>query len=145
MPSLSVSRTAKSTDDEAADSAAFDLNAFRTPPYYDIAIENCDAEEIAAGQCLAVDGVTVIELAGVHLGGQFYPFTGHNGTLEASEPVPRAIRPPSDFDWRSSPYDVNGGGGMGLEPGGDFLAAYWLGRFLRRGTDASINTSPHAW
>jgi hypothetical protein len=30
-------------------------------------------------------------------------------------------------------------------PGGDFHAAYWLGRFLRRGTDASINTSPHAW
>ena len=133
------------TDDAAADAAAFDLAAFRAPPYYDIAIENCDTDEIAAGECLAVDGVTQIELTGVHFDGQFYPITGHGGTLQATKPVPRAIRPPTDFDWRSSPYDVNGGGGMGLEPGGDFNAAYWLGRFLRRGTDASINTSPHAW
>lgn len=133
------------TDDEAADAAAFDLHAFRAPPYYDIAIENCDAAEIATGACLAVDGETHIRLTGVHLGGQFYPITGHNGTLQATAPVPRAIRPPSNFDWRSSPYDVNGGGSLGLEPGGDFHAAYWLGRYLRRGTDATINTSPIAW
>ena len=134
------------TDDEAAASAAFDLHEFRAPPYYDLVIENCDADEIAAGECLAVDGVTMIKLSGIQIGDQFYPFYGHNGSLQAAEPVPRAIRPPSDFDWRSSPYDVNGGyGSLGLMSGGDFHAAYWLGRFLRRGTDASINTSPLAW
>jgi hypothetical protein len=133
------------TDDEAADAAAFDLREFREAPYYDIPIENCDASEIAAGACLAVDGATQLELSGIHFGGAFYPITGHNGTLQANAPVPRAIRPPSDFDWRSSPYDVNGGGSMGLMPGGDFHAAYWLGRYLRRGTDSSINTSPLAW
>ena len=134
------------TDDAAADDAASDLHDFRAPPYYDIDIENCDANEIAAGQCLAVDGVTVINLAGVMINGTFHPFLGHGDSLQAAAPVPRAIRPPSDFDWRSSPYDVNGGGAdLFLMPGGDFHAAYWLGRFLRRGTDASINTSPHAW
>jgi hypothetical protein len=125
------------TDDEAADRAAPDLMGFPDPPYWNApAIINCDENELAAGQCLAVDGQTIITLAGTGIGGRFLS--------QSVGPVPRSIRPPSNFNWRSSPHDVNGGGGTRLNPGGDFHGAYWLGRYMRRSNSSAINVSPHA-
>ena len=45
-----------------------------------------------------------------------------------------AIRPPSNYFWRSNPYEVNSGGGGGslLLPGVDFRLAYWMGRWAER-------------
>ncbi len=133
------------TDNQAADAAAHDLHHFGTPPVYEVPIENCDEAEIKVGRCVAIDGETVIHLTGVHIAGFYIPFYGHNGLIEADTPLPRELRPASNYDWRSSPYRVNGGGTMRLEPGGDFHAAYWLGRYLRRGEDSAINISEYAW
>lgn len=109
------------------------LQSWRSPPTWDINVTNCDAAEIAAGSCLAVDGTTTITIA---------PGTGHGGGLVATDVLPITIRPPSDFEWRSDPHDFNGGGdGSLLDPGGDFHAAYWMGRFL---SDTGDNLSPHA-
>ena len=91
--------------------------------------ENCDLAEIAAGSCEAEDG-SRIELA---------PSLGRGGVLVAVDPLPKPLRPPSNFEWRSNPYAVNGGGGDRINPGGDFRGAYWLGRFLRRGKDGLVN------
>jgi hypothetical protein len=130
---------------DVADRAADDLVGFPDPPYWDLPRRvNCDAEEIASGTCLAVDGVTVIHIAGYTVNGEFRFFPGHGGDPQADAPLPRTIRPPSNFNWRSSPYELNGGGGNRLNPGGDYHGAYWLGRYLRRSDDSTINVSPGA-
>ncbi|MCL4233229.1 MAG: hypothetical protein KJ042_01785 [Deltaproteobacteria bacterium] len=133
------------TDVAAADAAAEDLAGFPEAPYWNEAIINCDPSELAAGECLAVDGVTTITLAGAHIGGTFYPYLGHNDAYNSVDPIPRAIRPPSNFNWRSNPFEPNGGGGSRLNPGGDFHGAYWLGRYLRRASDAALNVAEYAW
>jgi len=134
------------TDEAAADDAAEDLAGFPDPPYWNSpAIINCDEDEIAAGECLAVDGETVIQLAGVWWGGEFHYFPGHTGDPQATQPMPRHVRPPSNFNWRSSPYEINGGGGSRMNPGGDFHGAYWLGRYMKRSNNSRINVSPNAW
>jgi hypothetical protein len=114
--------------------AARTLTAFDAPPYWNVSRNNCDAGELAAGACIGLDG-TLIEIA---------PVPGRGGAIVAVRPVPRGIRPPSNFEWRSNPYSVNGGGGDRLNPGGDFRGAYWLGRFLVRGQDGSINLAQGA-
>ncbi|MBZ0274414.1 hypothetical protein K8I61_20450 [bacterium] len=135
------------TDDAEADTAAYDLAGFKTPPYWHAPkIVNCDDDELAAGECLAIDGTTIITLAGyTDTHGVFHAYPTHTGDPISTDPLPRTIRPPSNFDWRSPPYDVNGGGGVRLNPGGDFHGAYWLGRFMRRSNDTAINVSPRAW
>ncbi|MBX7194023.1 MAG: hypothetical protein K1X94_18355 [Sandaracinaceae bacterium] len=110
------------------------LNGYRSAPLWDEARINCDEGEIAAGSCLAVDGTTTITLA---------PDLGRLGTLVAVDPVPIAIRPPSNFEHRSDPHRVNGDGGSRLDPGGDIVAAYWLGQLLSR-TSPDDNVSSHA-
>jgi hypothetical protein len=114
--------------------AARTLTAFDAPPYWNVSRNNCDAGELTAGACIGLDG-TAIEIA---------PVPGRGGAIVAVDPVPRGIRPPSNFEWRSNPYSVNGGGGDRLNPGGDFRGAYWLGRFLVRGQDGSINLAQGA-
>jgi hypothetical protein len=108
---------------------------FPSPPYWDPLVENCDATEIAALTCTAIDGST-LELS---------PDPGWGGRVVATTPLPVALQPPSNFHWRSDPHSVNGGGGTRLNPGGDFHAAYWMGRMLRRTLgDGSENLSPIA-
>jgi len=133
------------TDCEAAAQAASDLAGFPDPPSWDRTVINCSDEEIAAGFCIAVDGETGLELAGLHLGGDFIPFIGHNDTLQAVDPVPRHVRPDSNFHWRLSPHKVNGEGSDRLNPGGDFHGVYWLGRYLRAADNPRANVSEHAW
>jgi len=98
------------------------LREFPTPPFWDVKVENCDANEIAAKHCTCIDG-SEIDLLGE---------VGWKGNLVASAVLPMKIRPPSNYFWRSCPYGVNGGGdGSGLLPGVDFRYAYWLGRWSR--------------
>ena len=110
------------------------LLAFDLGPYLNPARINCDQAEIAAGECLAVDGKTVLTLAAQEEGGSWL----------ATESLDPSIRPPSNFDARSNPFSVNGGGGMRLNPGGDLLAAYWMGRFLEANEPGTGNRSPFA-
>lgn len=109
-------------DEKALGDALETLNAFPTPPYWDYAVEQCDAQEIAAMSCTLSDGTSA-------------PLTvGRGGDNYVSQlPVPKAIRRPSNYEWRSNPHDVNGGGdGSNLFSADDFRAAYWLGRFIGR-------------
>ena len=82
---------------------------------------NCDDTEIANGSCLAVDGTTTITLSSGK---------GWGSSVVANAIVPLAVRPDTNFLWRSDPFGVNGTGGDRLNPRGDWLAAYWLGRLL---------------
>ncbi len=98
------------------------LRQFPKPPFWEWAVENCDADEIAAQHCACVDG-SEIDLLGE---------VGWKGTLVASTVLPMKIRPASNYYWRSNPYGVNGGGdGSRLLSGVDFRYAYWLGRWSR--------------
>ncbi len=110
------------------------LLAFSLGPYWNTARINCDGDEIAAGECLAVDGKTVITLDAQEDGGNWM----------ATEALDPSIRPPSNFDARSNPFSVNGGGGLRLNPGGDLLAAYWMARALTANDPGSANRSPFA-
>ncbi|MGM0577972.1 MAG: hypothetical protein ACQEXJ_19755 [Myxococcota bacterium] len=68
----------------------------------------------------------------------FYVATGGEGI------VARGIRPPSNFDARSAPFKVNGGGGDRLNPGGDLLASYWIARYMQVNAPGETNVSPFA-
>lgn len=110
-------------DETAVASGLVSLQAFADAPYFDSEVINCDDAEIAAGSCQALDGSTITLLGPV----------GWNDELVAAEPVPMAIRPPSNYHWRSNPYRVNGGGnGDELLSGVDFRFTYWMGRWVRR-------------
>lgn len=118
-------------NDAAATAAAIvQLGEFVTPPYFDYPVENCDAGELAAGTCTAIDGTAITLVAA--------------NQAVSRTPLPKRLRPPSDFEWRSDPRAVNGGGVIRLNPGGDFRLAYWMGRVLRVTTRGSDNLSPHA-
>jgi hypothetical protein len=94
---------------------------------------NCDDTEIAAGSCLAVDGVTTIQLSSNK---------GRGGSTVAKTPVPIGVRPDSNFSWRSDPFGVNDGGSNRLNPRGDWLAAYWLGRLLDKDPTKNLYVDP---
>jgi hypothetical protein len=48
----------------------------------------------------------------------------------ATDPLPFAEQPPTDFLWQRTPYALDGGGDGRLEyPGVDYLIAYWMGRY----------------
>jgi len=111
------------------------LSGYQLGPYVNHARINCDLDELAAGECLAVDGVTKLTLA---------PETIAEGNAQAVEALDPSIRPPSNFDARSNPFKVNGGGGLRLNPGGDLLAAYWMARYLTATKTGQANGSPLA-
>lgn len=98
------------------------LRDFPDAPYFDDPVENCDAEEIASKDCVLNDGTRVVVLGNV----------GWNDSLVVDEIVPMAVRPPSNYHWRSPPYRPNSeGGGSSINPSVDFRIAYWLGRWVR--------------
>jgi hypothetical protein len=109
-----------------------DLGAFQPAPAFERDRINCNDAGIASGTCTAIDGTTL----------QLNDQGGHGGELVANEIVPMSIRPDSDFEWRSSPFAVNGTGSNLMDPRGDWLTAYWLGRIYD--TDPSKNVSPSA-
>lgn len=110
-------------DDSALAQALATLQAFPPSPAWDESRANCDEAEISAGACTLDDGQVVAVLGMV----------GHNDALVVADPVPMAVRPPSNFYWRSNPYQPNGGGdGTGLYSASDFRFVYWAGRYARR-------------
>jgi len=112
----------RAPDPEAVARGVGTLHDFRGPPYWDEKIINCDEDEIASGRCVLLDGTHVQVLGEV----------GRNNDLITREPIPAAVRPPSNYHWRSNPYRPNGGGdGSRMNPGVDFRYAYWYGRFVR--------------
>ncbi len=111
------------------------MSEYPAAPHWNIDVQNCDAAEIASRDCTASDGTTKIVVSAA---------PGRNGALVAENPVPMRLRPPSNFEWRSDPHRINGGGGDRLNPAGGFWGAYWLGRLLDASTDAVPNVSPHA-
>ena len=125
--------TAGGTDADLVAEVADLLSGFELGPYWNPQRINCDADEIAAGECLAEDGETVLTIAG----------TTMDGDVLATEALHPRIRPPSNFNARSNPFRVNGGGGNRLNPGGDLLASYWILRFQRARAPGEVNTSPH--
>ena len=109
-------------DEDAIARGVQTLHDFRGPPYWNEEVVNCDEEEIASGICVLDDGTLVTVLGEV----------GRKGDLITEEPIPHAVRPPSNYHWRSSPYKPNGGGdGSQLLPGVDFRYAYWYARWVR--------------
>jgi MYXO-CTERM domain-containing protein len=125
--------TDRGVDAALRDEARDLLEGFSLGPYFNDPRENCDAAELAARECVALDGVTVLHL-----------IEGPEGQLMADEALHPSIRPPSNYDSRSNPFAVNGGGGDLLNPGGDLLAAYWVGRYMEASAAGQSNRSPFA-
>ncbi|HUT55042.1 MAG TPA: hypothetical protein VM658_16755 [bacterium] len=124
------------------------------PPFWAESVINCDGDELAQGECLAVDNHTIIELPSKHdpsliqsyltpdLCGEDHGL-GHNSDIVAEYVIPRRLRGPSNNDWRSNPFKVNQcGNPYTLEAVPDIIGAYWLGRFLKAGNGRDRNLSP---
>ncbi len=114
---------------------------------------NCTDQELIDGECLAVDGETIIELPVKYNPDlyQYYDETadrgrvglGHNSEIVAEHVLPRRLRGDSNFDWRSNPFAVNYfRNPYEINAVGDIMAAYWLGRHLKAGTGADRNVLP---
>jgi len=97
------------------------LREFPAPPFFPEERINCDASEVLSLDCVAVDGTPLPLLGPV----------GWNDELVSAVPVPMRIRPPSNFYWRSNPYQVNGTGDpLQLLPANDFRFVYWFSQRL---------------
>jgi len=69
--------------------------------------------------------------------------TNRSGDSVSDIALDPSIRPPSNFDARSDPFELNGGGGLRLNPGGDLLAAYWMGRYFPLNPAGTRGMSPN--
>lgn len=108
-------------DADAIERGVNTLDEFAEAPYWEYEIINCDEDEINARHCVLNDGTEVTVLG----------YVGRKGDLICREPIPHAVRPPSNYHWRSNPYKPNGGGdGSRIAPGVDFRWAYWYGRWV---------------
>ena len=107
------------------------LKEFPAAPYWNVGVAQCpdavctgDDPKVDSPDCTALDGTTHFTVLGC---------VGRNGDLITQEPVPMRLRGPSNFHWRSNPYQPNrDGDGSALLPGVDFRIAYWMGRYFRR-------------
>ncbi|MBI2894264.1 MAG: hypothetical protein HYY06_11995 [Deltaproteobacteria bacterium] len=125
---------ATGSGEDARSEGLVTLQEFPAPPTWSVGVTNCDEAEIASLDCTGIDG-TPLPLS---------PDPGRGGGVVATGPLPMRIRPRSNFEWRSDPHTVNGDPGDRLDPGGDFHAAYWMGRFLEATSDGTVNISPIA-
>lgn len=123
---------AAAIDQDAVDRGLETLTDFPDAPYWDVGIINCpDATCDSSNKWLPDDQKVCTAVDGTQL--DLYGCLGWNDDLIAVQPIPMAIRGPSNYHWRSNPYAPNRGGGGGqLLPGVDFRAAYWMGRWARR-------------
>jgi hypothetical protein len=118
---LYLAMTDRGTDQQIADEAAKYLKMFSLEPYVNEPRINCDEQELEAKKCIAIDGKTVLTIQ---------PELNRGGWPVATEPLDPTIRPGSDFDARTDPFEVNGNGSTRINPGGDLNTAYWLLRYL---------------
>ncbi len=110
-------------------------NAYFAAVLCTIEPESCDREELARGRAVLeafpLDKRAVLRdpAALAALPRRWVP--ARKWKPEAREPVPMADRPRSTFEWKSSPFRIEGRVDPGREYTGiDFLAAYWLYRAL---------------
>ncbi len=116
-------------------------------PYF--AALACHAEPPSCDQRALADGIALLErfppdktrhpldpaLASLPR----WPIPGRKGLPLAREVVPIELRPPSSFEWKSSPYRLTGTVDTDIEyTGVDFLAAYWLYRALPAAIRSSL-------
>ena len=127
--------TALGSDPAIGTETANLLKAYKLDPYLNTSRVNCDAAELAAKSCLAVDGKTTLTLQ---------DDTNRGKWPVATEALDPSIRPPSSFDARSDPFEVNGGGGNDINHGGDINSAYWMLRWLPVQAAGSYALSPNA-
>ena len=114
------------------------LRRFAEPPYWNYEVINCPAfeacscaddqcscpPEATAEACVASDGETLLTPLGCK---------GWKCAVVVDAAIPWDLQRPSNYHWRSSPHEANGGGdGGGLLPGVDFRFAYWMGRWTQR-------------
>ncbi len=122
----------------ALESGMDTLRKFAEPPYWNVEVINCPAfeactcadsqcscpPEATAEPCVASDGETLLTPLGCK---------GWKCSIVVDAAIPWELQRPSNYHWRSSPHDANGGGdGGGLLPGVDFRFAYWIGRWAQR-------------
>ncbi len=100
-------------------------------PLWDLPYENCDAAEVQSQSCIALDG-TPLQISDVASWG---------GDVVATTAVPIAVRPLSNYEWRSDPRRVNGVGSDRLGMGSDVRLAYWMGRLMMKSADVDANVS----
>ncbi len=66
----------------------------------------------------------------------------------ACQPVPVALRPPSDFIWQRNPFQLAGGGSGVIESAGiDYVLPYWMARYygiIQGPSAAAITIQPAA-
>lgn len=109
------------------------LTDYPDGPYWAVDKVNCpdavcteDAPDVENPECVALDQNTYT----------VYGCVGRNGDLVTAEPIPMEILGPSNYHWRSNPYQPNREGGgedtSSLLPAVDFRIAYWIGRWTRR-------------
>lgn len=126
-------------DQAAIDRGLTSLIGFAQPPYWNDGLQNCPESfcECANSTCPASEKVVEVQECVAPDGTEFHipGCYGWKGLLISDEVVPMAIRPPSNYHWRSSPYRPNEGidGELSgtLLPSVDFRIAYWLGRWAR--------------
>lgn len=63
--------------------------------------------------------------------------------VQACQPVPVPLRPPTDFLWQRNPFQLTGGGSGIIESAGvDYILPYWMGRYY--GLVAPFEVQPSA-
>jgi hypothetical protein len=109
-------------DKSALEDGIETLHGFVEPPYWIYRVDQCDEAELESGACVFEDGT---ETTVYHEGGR-------KGSTVCDDAIPKDIRRPSNYEWRSNPYEPNGGGeGDSLLSGVDFRIAYWTGRWTK--------------
>jgi hypothetical protein len=106
------------------------LRDFPAAPYWDFEISicpgaqcTCENETVSNPECAGTDGLSYSVLGCV----------GHSCALVGDAPVPMKGRPPSNYHWRSNPFELERGGtGAGLLPAVDFRIAYWSARWAKQ-------------
>lgn len=131
---LYLAMTFEGTSQELVNSSLNLLGQFAIGPYLNRPVYNCDAAELDANLCQAIDGETSITLEA----------SGEAGKKISVEALDPGIRPPSNYDSRSSPFDVNGGGGLYINAAGDLMCAWWLLQWLEQREGSMPARSPFA-
>ncbi len=64
---------------------------------------------------------------------------------DACDPIPVDLRPPSDFVWQISPFQLTGGGSGVIENAGiDYILPYWMARYYRVAPGGIIRLRPRS-
>ena len=112
-------------DGEALDEAKQSLNELAFKSRRDFAVKNSTRMDIGRNP-LAEDLGWIIQETPLKNIGFFHKLDAQ----QADQPLAMKDRPPSDFMWQRSPFQLDGGSDGTIEsPSVDTIFAYWLGRY----------------